>query len=573
MPEGKQAEGKRVQQIKESADSDLLVNAEAEGIDVDTIIENQIAENEKYGTSTISRFAETAIRRELEAANAETVEGIILGSRDRHGRNWPRRHSIIRSDGEHMEVSTWDGSLPAGDGTEREIPSGNIVSMDVDYDEEYDSYEGRRLNSVRDLDVDGLVDNLSKVAMSPADLTAGDEYETRVVSGSIQYINAQTVFTDGEPDGDGQIMMEDDRGQLRPHFEVVLETEGEARFRAHVERQSYGRPYFEVPDLEALCVDAYERYEEPDRQAQFVSDGLRGVDVILVGNVSGYNRDRDGDGNPVTYIDMGLTGMVGTEHDGEPEGLDQFTESDDSDDADGEDETAGDAEGNGTDGAEDPTPDAGGSTNGEVEDPGDFEDYEPSGSENGAENGAEAGEDGDSDADEESETFECENCGKTFQSQPALNGHKGSCTDDDDDEQASAQSEDVAVVRESIENYCDLTGEAFEDLTVEDVNENLGGVEAEDAVIRAALNGGGEAEGAADEDTEDDEDAEESEGDVAERLLEEHDLSAAGTFACPVDDCLASAGSGSGVLGHAKADHDTDGYDSPVDWLRGEIGA
>lgn len=564
MSEGKQEAGKQVQNVKESVDSELLVNAESEGIDVDTIIENQIAENAKYGASTISRFAETAIRRELEAANAETVEGILLGSRDRHGANWPRRHSVIRSDGEHMQVSTWDGSLPAGDGTEMEMPSGNVVSMEVDYDEEYDSYEGRRINNVRELDSPSLAENLEKVAMDPSDLTAGDEYETRVIKGRIQYINPQTMFTDGEPDGDGAIMMEDDRGQLRPHFEVVLENDDETRFRAHAERQSYGRPHFEVPDLEALCLDAYERYEEPDRQAQFVGDGLRGVEVVLVGNVSGYSRDRDGDGNPVTYVDMGLTGMVGIEQNEDQQGLDKFAESE------GDGETAGEEADEAADeAADDPTPDAGGSDGGSEdaddegpEDPGTFEDYEPD-------------DDGDGDASNgASESFECDNCGKTFDSQPALNGHKGSCdTESDESEPESPASDGVEVVRESILDYCNLTGEAFEDMTVEDVNENLGGVDADDAVIRAALAYGEDGGGGADEADEDTDGGEESAGDVAERLLEENDLSAAGTFACPVDDCLASAGSGSGVLGHAKADHETDGYDSPVDWLRDEIGA
>lgn len=558
MPEGKQVAGEQVEKVKETIDSELIINAESADIDVDTIVENQIAENSKYGAQTISRFAETAIRRELEAANAETIEGIILGSRDRHGRSWPRRHSIIRSDGEHMEVSTWDGSLPAGDGTEREIPSGSVVSMDVDYDEEYDSYEGRRINSVRELDTPSLVENLSKVAMSPSDLTAGDEYETRVVRGKIKYINPQTMFEDGEPVGDGDILAEDDRGELRPHFEVVLETDGDTRFRAHVERQSYGRPYFHVQDLEALCVDAYERFEEPDRQAQFVGDGLRGVEVILAGNVSGYSRDRDGDGNPVTYVDMGLTGMVGAEHDEDQQGLGEFAQDAD---GDGDEDTADDGE----DGGENTPPDAGGGDDDagdtEVEDPGEFD-----------EDADESADDAGSESDSDAESFECENCGEAFASQPALNGHKGSCEGPEAVQEAdeSGESEDVKVVRESIEDYCDLTGESFDDLTVEDVNQNLGGVEADDAVIRAALNGN--AAGGA-EASDEAGDSEESAGDVAERLLADADLASNGTFACPDDSCLASSGSGSGVLGHAKDKHDMDGYDSPVDWLRDQLDA
>lgn len=567
MPEGKQTADDRVEQVKQSIDSELLTNADAEGVAVDTIIENQIAENSKYGVSTISRFAETAIRREYEAANAETIEGIVLGSRDRHGRNWPRRHSVVRSNGEHLEVSTWSGSLPAGDGTEMEIPSGHVVSMDVDYDEEYDSYEGARINEVRELSVLELADNLQKVAMSPDDITAGDEYETRVVRGEIQFVNPQTVFEDGEPAGDGEIMAEDDRGQLRPHFELVLSGEGETRFRAHVERQSHGKPYFAVPDLEALCVDAYQKYEEAERQAQFVSDGLRGVEVVLVGNVSGYNRDRDGDGNPVTYVDMGLTGMVGIERDEDQQGLEQFEDADEEIDGETDEETDDATDEAVEESVEDAEEDADDEPE-DDDDPGSFEDHEVE------DDSADEGSD-DADAGDDDETFECDECGKSFDSQPALNGHKGSCTDDSDEEsdEQSVESQQVKTVRGNIEDYCELTGESFDDLTVEDVNENLKGVEAPDVVIRAALNGSDGETTLRMEEKEPEDDDEESDGDIAERLLEDAGLVAGGTFGCPVDDCLASAGSASGVLGHAKSDHDTDGFESPLAWMKAELDA
>lgn len=353
MPSGS---GDRLAEVQDAIDDDVLDSAREAGVDVDDVIESVADENDGYGPGTVARFATAELRRRVEAANAEELSGIIMGSRDRHGKNWPRRHSLVRSSGDHIEVSSWDGALPTDDGTKVPIPVGGaIVRLGCDYDEEYGSYEAKRLDGVTDLSSPETAEKVSQVATGPDDLSRDDEYEVVCVRGRVAFVNPQTIFEDGEPKNDGPVLMEDARGEAQPHFEVALNQEGQTRARGHIERQGNGRPHVDLPDIEMLLTDAMERFDNPSDQASFIQDALQGLDVILVGNVNSYDRSRD-DGDVTNYVDIGLTALVAAD----PDDTDQATmdaavedapesepesepDADDSDDADEGDESGDDA--------------------------------------------------------------------------------------------------------------------------------------------------------------------------------------------------------------------------------------
>jgi hypothetical protein len=299
-----------VQEVKQLINDDLLSNAEQAGVDVQAVVSETVSEYPDYGIQTVKRFAESTLTQQLEAQDAESVKGIICGSRDRHGKNWPRRYALIKSDGDHIEASSWDSSIPTADGREVEIPSGAAVEMRLDHDPEYDSYEAAQLDSATQLEHEQLAHRLASVAVTPDQLSRGDEYTTVAVLGEIAYINPQTVFEDGEPQGDGPIMLEDERGRPKPHFEAVLSQDGDTRVRAHVERQRYASPYFAIEDFDKLLPDAQEQFTTPEDQAGFVADAFRGRQVVVVGNVNSYSQTRRDDGSQMTYIDIGVTGIV-----------------------------------------------------------------------------------------------------------------------------------------------------------------------------------------------------------------------------------------------------------------------
>jgi hypothetical protein len=299
-------------EVQSEIDADLQQRAEDAGIDVEEVVEGQIEENGNYGKKTVVRFAESALNRQIEANSAELVSGILAGSRDRYGKNWPRRHALVKSDGDHIEASSWEASLPTTAGGETEIPSAAAVEMRVEYDDEYGSYTAKQLAEVNQLSKAELATRMEQVARHPSSLGRDDEYEMVVVKGEIAYINPQTVFEDGEPQGDGPIMLEDERGRPKPHFELVLEEEADTRLRAHVERQRYSEPLMAIEDFGALCRDAYGQFADaPDDQTRFVGDAMRGREVAVVGNVNKVDKSRGGKNEGTTkYIDIGVAGII-----------------------------------------------------------------------------------------------------------------------------------------------------------------------------------------------------------------------------------------------------------------------
>jgi hypothetical protein len=301
-------------EVKAQVDDDVLAQAEEAGVDVDGVIEETVAQRSDYGAATVKRFVVSALNRQIEAASAETVKGLLCGSRDRHGKNWPRRHALIKSDGQHIEASTWDGSLPTPDGSEIDIPAGAAVEIGLEHDAEYDSYEAKQIHSVNQLSRADLSDRLTSVAKKPSDLRSGDEYSIVAVHGEIAFVNPQTVFADGEPQGDGPVMLEDERGQPKPHFEVVLDEDGDTRVRGHAEQQRYATPYFDLEDFDRLVRDAHSDFDTPENQAGFLNDALRGREVVLIGNVNSYDKNRS-QGQTKKYVDVAVAGLIGVERD------------------------------------------------------------------------------------------------------------------------------------------------------------------------------------------------------------------------------------------------------------------
>jgi len=297
------------EEVQAEMNDDLRQQAEDAGVDVSFIVDKTIQEDADLGLTNVVRLVESTLKQQVEMESTETVSGILAGSRDRYGKNWPRRYALVRSDGDHIEVASWPGSLPTPDGGEAEIPAAAAVDMRVEYDSEYDSYEAKQLDSVTKLSKTDLSQKLAQVAVHPSEIGRDDEYETVAVRGTVAYVNPQTVFDDGSPAGDGPIMLADDRGRPKPHFELVLSEEADTRIRAHVERQRYCEPLMAIDSFEKLCKKAQDRFNTPDNQTKFVGDVLRERDVVVVGNVNKVDQARS-DGDVTKYIDIGVAGIV-----------------------------------------------------------------------------------------------------------------------------------------------------------------------------------------------------------------------------------------------------------------------
>lgn len=333
--------GDAVAQLRQELSGDVISEAEGvDGLDVDAVLADVAEKRADYSLATQVRFATAELERQVQAAGDETLSGILMGSRDRYDKNWPRRYSLLRSNGDHLEVSSWDSTLPGPDGPEVDLRPGVMVELGAQFDDEYEEYSAQRVEAMTEVDREDLADKLSSVAVSPGDISRSDEWEIVAVKGTLRYINPQTVFRDGDPDGPGPVMMEDQRAppKKQPHFEAVLEIEGGTQVRVHFERQNSGSPYLDLPEIDQLLPDALDE-GQPDAQASFLQAALEGLEVVAVGNVNSVDQDRDDDGNKRMYVDIAATAMLnvdgGAEAAEEPATEPQPEESDDGDGIDG----------------------------------------------------------------------------------------------------------------------------------------------------------------------------------------------------------------------------------------------
>jgi len=297
---------------------ELVEQAEKIGVDVKSVF-NSVWERyrERYSEKTIFTRVRAALRREIRAKTASKIKGIIAGSRDRFGKSWPIRLAVVRSSGEHIEVSTWSyENVKIGNGS-GEVPVPSIAELSVQKDEQYGSYQLLKIEQAKRLSSEEAVEKLLQVAVEPSELDESSLYKIVVVKGVINAVVPATRFEDGEPAGTYPVLTEDAREKPNtwPTMQIWLRPDDDTRCRLILERPRYSKPHYAVEDLFLLCDDATELKDHVE-QAQYVQDGLEGRSVIAVGVMLQYNKTRLADGTPVNYVDIGVAGLY--EYEGEP---------------------------------------------------------------------------------------------------------------------------------------------------------------------------------------------------------------------------------------------------------------
>ena len=297
---------------------EVVENAEKLGISVEAVAK-EISEKygKKYSRKTILTKIRAELRKRIQAASATKVKGIIAGSRDRWGRNFPIRLAVVRSMGEHIEVSTWSyENVKIGNAT-GEVPVPAIAELSVQKDEQYGSYQLLKIEQAKKLSNEEAVEKLLQVAVEPSELDESSLYKIVVVKGVINAIAPATRFEEGEPAGTYPVLTEDAREtpSAWPTMQIWLKPDDDTRCRLILERPRYSKPYYAVEDMFLLCDDAIEVSDHMD-QAEYVQDGLEGRTVIAVGVLLQYNKTRLADGTPVNYVDIGVAGLY--EYEGEP---------------------------------------------------------------------------------------------------------------------------------------------------------------------------------------------------------------------------------------------------------------
>ncbi len=303
---------------------------------IDEIISGTYSQFGEYGLMTNVRRIRSAIQNKIEAASADTLVGMLVGSRDRVGKNSPIRFTLVKKDGKHIEVSNF-GSVAQYKDQKIEIPVPALVTLKAQYDAEYDSWNLISIEDYRPIGKDQLVKGLSSMVIPLMSITKDMAYSQGhaakpvVISGSIVKAGTEAVFRYEDPEEEGgrrqaivdhylpvfcQREMAKDQKDSLPCFQFGIRSkERGANFvRCHISQQRHGQPTIFVEDIDGICADAVRKYpDNPEAQADNLTEWLKDLNCIVVGTVATFKSTYTEDKQARNYIDVSVSALVSTE--------------------------------------------------------------------------------------------------------------------------------------------------------------------------------------------------------------------------------------------------------------------
>ncbi|MFA7121151.1 MAG: hypothetical protein WC277_06695 [Bacilli bacterium] len=240
--------------------------------------------------------------------SATEISGILAGMRDVYGTGQPVRLAILKKDGRHIEISTFDPQLPM-EGKKVSVNVPSQVTIAADYDEEYNSYNAVSLVSHSQIDRDTFMNALFAVAKSPKEIYVEDKGSVAVIRGRIQYVNPSPRWKNKAVDGEEAVWQSNQRRNPQGHpvarfklYEEEMQAGGlriPVSVSATIAHMKNVAPIVEITDLEGMCQYAVTTEEDPKAQARLVQDIVKDREVLIVGRVSGYEPKPD-----KTYVNL-----------------------------------------------------------------------------------------------------------------------------------------------------------------------------------------------------------------------------------------------------------------------------
>jgi hypothetical protein len=278
----------------------------------------------------------SAIENKIRAANAETLTGIIVGSRDAVGKQFPVKYSFVAKNGKHLEVSSFSPKVPY-QGSEIDIPVPAAVIIKAEYDPSYDSWQMVSIEKYQSLSKEQLVKVLAGVAIPISAINGDFAYHKTnddtvvssrvvVIAGKISRMTSEAVrvFEDHE---DGTTTSRVDHylpvmcgremnaKEELPCIQFLLNstTRGTNSVRCHLSQQRKGTPTVLVDDFVTACQQAVAKIKDPEAQAADVGEWMKECPVIIVGPVQRYNRSTGQDKSEQNWVDIGVSFIIDAE--------------------------------------------------------------------------------------------------------------------------------------------------------------------------------------------------------------------------------------------------------------------
>lgn len=269
--------------IKSLQGTDVWNSASTAGLKPSEIINGISDKLGKYGEKRALSIAAAAINREVRNLEKEfiTVKGIVVGSTDRFGSKSPVTYHCLDNKGKPFKIATWDHNL---------ITFPNIVEIRGEVNSKYGNIivdEVLSTDSVKN----NIAEKMATVAMTVnSDFTYIEQYQVVPVKGIIRWINPAAKFENKEKVGSMEIMetKEYPNADLHPVLDISLDPmESPNRINIQLKRQRAGNPLVNIEDFLEIVKDGYDQNRgDPKKQAKYVEDALRGVEVVAIGEVS-----------------------------------------------------------------------------------------------------------------------------------------------------------------------------------------------------------------------------------------------------------------------------------------------
>ena len=288
------------------SDSDLDKKLRQAEVDTSEVLTAEFKEGiDKYTPAAGLSLGRSKLREALQEKQSTEVKGLVVGMRDRYGMNSPIRYPILKSDGNHIEVSHFGITVKKGN-NKMEITFPSIVAAKVLEGD----WKGKKvynliaLDSIEPVAIDKALSMISRVAKTVDKIHPDDEGSVVVMTGRVSFVEPAPIFKDNERIGEYPILMENSRDvpQKHPVLQVSLHSEGGAnRVRVTFDRQKSAMPTISVDDMMELASEAVARApDNPVEQAKFVGQGLIGREVLVVGHCGKYRTI-----NNNNYIEVG----------------------------------------------------------------------------------------------------------------------------------------------------------------------------------------------------------------------------------------------------------------------------
>jgi hypothetical protein len=314
--------------------SDLRNRALAAGVpkeQLEEIITSVYGQTQDLSITTAINRIKNAFLGKIEAASATLLVGVLVGSRDRVGKNMPIKYTLIKKDKQHVEISNF-GTTAQYQGEKITIPVPALVEVRALHDPEYDSWELKEIVSYRPIDQAGLVKVLTSVVIPIKDINKDMAYaqgraaKPVVLAGEMNYLRAEVVFkqrdfddttSKAEIDHSLPVMMTremaKDQNDALPCFQFSIKGKGQGAnsVRCHLSQMRHGTPTTLITDIIPLAARAVEKHRnDPDEQVKDLNEWLKEMNVLVVGTVSTFKKTYTEDKSERNYVDIGVSCVV-----------------------------------------------------------------------------------------------------------------------------------------------------------------------------------------------------------------------------------------------------------------------